>query len=461
MILEIANDAVLETWGKDKSVIGKSLLQELPEIIEQGFGDILKNVYLTGEPFYGYEVPVYFTRNGKKELIYYTFTYQAQKNAANQIDGVAIIGSEVTPQAEFNKKIKESEANFRLLAEQMPQKIANADARGKVFYYNKNWSDYSGYTEEELIRDGWEKTMHPDELNEVKLRWQNAIASGEIFEMEHRMKNKDGEYKWHLDRAVPVKNEHGEILQWIGAATEIQKIKEEEQRKGDFIKMVSHELKTPVTSIKGYVQLLLSMLRQEKEGQLSAMPVLSSLERIDKQILRLTRLITEMLDLSRLEESKLDLNTEIFSLNELLNETIEDIQYTNTSHTIQIHNNFTADVYGDKDRIQQVIINFINNAIKYSPEKNVIEITIEAAAPDSVALNVKDQGIGIATTHQQKIFERFYRVEGKNEETFSGFGIGLFIAKEIIQRHRGKISVESESGKGSVFTFTLPLAAKM
>ncbi|MDI1325130.1 MAG: HAMP domain-containing sensor histidine kinase, partial [Algoriphagus sp.] len=193
------------------------------------------------------------------------------------------------------------------------------------------------------------------------------------------------------------------------------------------------------------------------EVNISAIPFKPTLERVDKQILRLTRLITEMLDLSRLEESKLDLKKETFDLNTLVNETIQDLQHTSTSHTINLSQNFGANVKGDRDRIQQVLINFINNAIKYSPDKKLVEIMISEAENNQVKISVKDFGIGINKVDQSKIYERFYRVSGKNEKNFSGFGIGLYIAKEIIERHQGTISVESKIGQGSTFSFSLPI----
>jgi signal transduction histidine kinase len=164
-----------------------------------------------------------------------------------------------------------------------------------------------------------------------------------------------------------------------------------------------------------------------------------------------------MLDLSRLEESKLELKREIFDLKSLVTETIQDIQHTSSSHAIDFSVNFNARIIGDRDRIQQVLINFINNAIKYSPDKNLVKVMITESENNQVKVSIMDFGIGINKVDQEKVFERFYRVSGKNETTFSGFGIGLFIAKEIIERHDGTISVESEMGLGSTFSFTLPV----
>jgi signal transduction histidine kinase len=273
--------------------------------------------------------------------------------------------------------------------------------------------------------------------------------------MELRLLNHQGQYNWHLSRAVAVRDEEGHIVKWVCTTTDIQKIKEEEQRKEDFLKMVSHELKTPVTSIKGYVQLLLTML--EEKDKLPAIPLKTSLGRIDSQVLRLTRLITEMLDLSRIEAGKLELQQTTFSLNALVEETVQDVLHTSPTHTINIQHDLGCSIEGDEDRIGQVLINFLNNAIKYSPAQSQVDVHIHKAGENLVAVSVKDTGIGIEKKDQQKIFERFYRVGGESELSYSGFGIGLFIANEIIQRHDGYIIVNSEKGQGSTFTFFLPV----
>ena len=220
--------------------------------------------------------------------------------------------------------------------------------------------------------------------------------------------------------------------------------------------MVSHELKTPVTSIKGYVQLLLSLLDSGKVDIPASFPVNSSLERIDQQINRLTRLISEMLDLSRIENNKLDLKLEKFSINEMVNQTIQDINFTNRQLDLSVMHDYRCQVIADKDRLGQVLINFVTNAVKYSSTKEEVTIRISKGLPGEVAVSVKDKGIGIAQEDLVKIFQRFYRSAKINQETYSGFGIGLFLAKEIVERHKGRVRVESVLGEGSVFTFSIP-----
>jgi PAS domain S-box-containing protein len=369
---------------------------------------------------------------------------------------------DITEMERSKSLLKESESHFRQMADLMPTKVANTDAEGNFIYFNQSWLDYTGNSTEELKIKGWHDLIHPKEKKEFLKRWQKSISTGSDFEMELRCLNKNGKYKWHLARAEAVKDEPGNIKMWIGTNTEIQKLKEEEKRKGDFLKMVSHELKTPVTSIKGYVQLLLSILNRDsgKEIKLSSLPLQPSLERIDHQIRRLTRLISEMLDLSRIEDNKLELQKEVFSLNDLVKETVQDINYTNTQHRIDILHNFQCNVYADKDRIGQVLINFITNAIKYSPENQDVEVRIDQVSNGQVSVSVKDQGIGIDKKFHKNIFKRFYRIGVKSEETYSGFGIGLYLANEIIQRHKGYITVNSKKGKGSEFLFTLNIDSK-
>ncbi len=251
-----------------------------------------------------------------------------------------------------------------------------------------------------------------------------------------------------------------DITENIRQMEELRKLSESDVQKNNFIAMASHELKTPITSIKGYVQLLLNAFDKDKEKQLPPLLVRSSLISVDKQITRLTRLISELLDLSKIETGTLELKKEKFSLNELAIETIEDILYTNTKHQISLNHDFQANVFADKDRIGQVMINFLTNAIKYSPNNNKIDVSIQKTTNGQVAFIVKDHGIGIDKKEQEKIFERFYRAKGKEEQTYPGFGIGLFIANEFVQKHGGQVSVESEKGNGSVFTFTLPIFKK-
>jgi PAS domain S-box-containing protein len=455
MTIELANDAMIDLWGKTREVVGKSLREALPELEGQPFHDLLDKVFTTGETYWGKEDRVDLMRNGSLETGYYNFTYKPLRNEEGEIIGILNMGLNVTEMVESKTLLKERERHFKLMADLMPGKVINTDASGKPIFFNQNWYDFVGLDFEQLKEYSWENFIHPSEENEVRKKWNHSLKTGKTFEMQLRLRDKDGNYLWHLSRNEAVKGENGEITMWIGISTEIQRLKEEEKRKEDFLKMVSHELKTPVTSIKGYVQLLLNLLEKYKLEIPGNVPLKPSLERIDNQIVRLTRLIAEILDLSRLEENKLELKEEVFDLNEMVEQTIQDIKLTNTQHQMEIFHSHRARVFADKDRIGQVLINFITNAIKYSPDSQYIQIHVIKVGSDKVAVSVRDKGIGIDAKFHKNIFKRFYRIGVESKETYSGFGIGLYLANEIIERHNGYIEVKSKIGEGSDFSFVL------
>jgi signal transduction histidine kinase len=224
-----------------------------------------------------------------------------------------------------------------------------------------------------------------------------------------------------------------------------------QQQKDDFIGIASHELKTPVTSVKAYTQVLERMLQKKGDTKEANM-----IKKMDAQLNRLTSLIGDLLDVTKINSGKLQFNNQEFDFNAILDELIEDLQRTTGKHTIV--KNFVPGgiVFGDKERIGQVVTNLITNAIKYSPhaDKVIVHTTIDEK---EITLCVQDFGIGIATKNLDKVFEQFYRVSGEMQHTFPGLGLGLYISSEIIKREGGRIWVTSEEGKGSTFCFALPL----
>lgn len=369
---------------------------------------------------------------------------------------VKIIGTleDITEQKLYQKNLKDSEEKFRLLADSMPQNIWTSDAFGNFNYFNRSVYDFSGLPHSKVDKDGWLQIVHPDDREESVKKWMEAVKSGEPFLLEHRFKRSDGEYRWQLSRAIPQQDAKGQIQMWVGTSTDIDELKKHEQQKDDFIKMASHELKTPITTVKGYVQLLLKTHGAGHDTFLS-----SSLLTIDKQILKLTKLISELLDVTKIETGSLDLVKEKFLIGDVIVETAKDIDAAHSSHSIVISQHANPEIFADRDRISQVLSNLFTNAIKYSPKADKIMVTVDQTETD-VVVEVQDFGIGIAAADQPKIFERFFRAAGKDEKTFPGFGIGLFIVNEILSLHHGKIWVKSEKDKGSSFYFTLPLSPK-
>jgi PAS domain S-box-containing protein len=357
----------------------------------------------------------------------------------------------------FTMEIEKSKEQFRQVADTAPVMIWMTDDKKLCNFVNQGWTKFTGRKKEDEIGYGWIEGMHPDDYTHAAEVFDDAFNARDSYYLEYRFRRHDGEYRWLSESGAPRYTPEGKFDGFIGSCIDIHEMKMLEQRKDDFIKMASHELKTPVTSIKGYVQLLLSMYNdhEKRKDDVPDSAVRSSLEVIDKQIVKLTRLMSELLDLSRIDTGKLDLQMTAFDLNELVEETVDDIRLT-TGHTIEVQLDGEAIVYGDQDRISQVLVNLLTNAIKYSPGSTSISVEVKCSGNDLATVSVADRGIGINLKDQEKIFERFYRVEGKSEQTYPGFGIGLFIASEIIQRHHGTIGVSSEKGKGSRFTFILP-----
>ena len=257
---------------------------------------------------------------------------------------------------------------------------------------------------------------------------------------------------WSLVRSRPVLNEQREVTMVVTIFHDITERVLAEQRKDEFISMTSHELKTPVTSLKGFTHVLQRRLAKEGDSQ-----GLHYLSRMDAQLNKLTKLIAELLDISRMQVGKLAFQIETFNLDDLIVETVENVQAATTTHQIIIEGKTGARIVGDKDRLGQVFINLLNNAVKYSPRAGKVIVRLYHEQKHAV-VSVQDFGIGIDEAYHQKIFDRFYQVTSPEERTYPGLGIGLYLSSEIVKRHSGRITVQSHKGSGATFSVILPLA---
>jgi excisionase family DNA binding protein len=232
---------------------------------------------------------------------------------------------------------------------------------------------------------------------------------------------------------------------------EIEKRRKIERQKDEFMGIVSHELKTPVTSLKVYAQVLENEF--QKEGDIKSAERLS---KMNSQISKLTNLIEDLLDITKIESGKLRFSESTFKIDDLVHEVKEEVQRISQKHTIFILGETSKNIFADYERIGQVISNLLTNAIKYSPQADRINIHL-TAGKNQIKVKVQDFGVGISKSEQRHIFDRFYRELGDKQETFPGLGLGLYISMEIVKRHGGTIWVESEKGKGSTFCFSLPI----
>lgn len=450
LIITAVNKATIDLWGKGSDVIGKPCFDLLPELADQGYREIFNEVYATGKPFKAIEIPIEFIRGGKNDFQYYNFVFFAQRNINNEIDGIGVIASNVTEVAEYHEKLKDSEEQFRQTADLLPDKVFKANADGNFFYLNKAWEETTGTSVEILKNDGWLQTVHPNERDELKNYWIISVKTGRDCEMQFRMKDKTGNYRWHLCRAMALEDD-GKIKMWIGAATDIQEQKRREEEKSEFISIASHELKTPLTAAKLYINLLQETL----SGKESPYNNLMFAQKAGKSVEKLELLINELLDVNKIQQGKLDLKITTFDFNEMLDETIEEIHLTSRDYKIFKTGDVGLSFKGDKDRLQQVVTNLLSNAMKYSPESDKVFVRV-TEEKGMIKVVIKDQGVGIKKENLKKIFDLYYREE-ESSLPFQGFGIGLSISSEIVQRHNGEIWAESEPGKGSTFYFTLPM----
>lgn len=222
------------------------------------------------------------------------------------------------------------------------------------------------------------------------------------------------------------------------------------RQKDDFISMASHELKTPVTSIKAFAQLL-----EQDFAKIGNAEAAKMLSRMNLQIVKLTNLIGDLLDVTRMEGGKLQYHLSYFDFNEMICDIVREMQLTTKTHTINVNLVKVSPIYADKDRIGQVLTNLLSNAIKYSPRARKIDVT-STMDEECINVYVKDYGIGIKKEKHEKVFQRFFRVNGLKENTYAGLGLGLYISSEIIKRHSGTISIKSIIGRGATFCFKIP-----
>ena len=257
--------------------------------------------------------------------------------------------------------------------------------------------------------------------------------------------------RWTFVKSRSVYDEQGEANYAITIIHDITESFEQQQRKDEFISMASHELKTPVTSLKGFTNVLQRRLSHQGDEQ-----TLHYLSRIDFQLYKLTKIINDLLDISKMQAGQLSSHNEPFDLDSLIRGTVEDVQAATLSHQFLIEGVTGMHISGDKDRLEQVFVNLLTNAVKYSPKTDKVLVSLSHTQEEAI-ICVKDFGIGIDDVHHQKIFERFYQVTDPLEKTYPGLGMGLYISHEIVNRHHGRMWVESRKGEGATFYVALPV----
>ena len=368
----------------------------------------------------------------------------------------------------------ESENEFRLLAEAMPQIVWITRSDGLNNFFNKQWVDYTGLTLEESYGSGWNKPFHPDDQQRAWDAWQNAITNMATYSLECRLRRFDGEYKWWLIRGVPVLDADGVVLKWFGTCTDIDEIKNGEERlqiakhhaeesdhlKSAFLANMSHEIRTPMNGILGFTDLL-------KDSKLTGEEQAKYIGIIEKSGARLLNIINDIIDISKIEAGLMKLDMMETNIN-------KQIEYIFTFFKPEVEakgmkfffrNSLPekeATLKTDSEKLYAILTNLVKNAIKYS-YLGEIEIGYKIVQTQNIAslqFYVKDTGIGIPKDRHEAIFERFIQADITNKMANQGAGLGLSITKAYVEMLGGKIWVESEVGIGSTFYFTLPYIAE-
>jgi PAS domain S-box-containing protein len=446
LIIETANDKILELWGKNKEIVGKPLYLALPEIKGQAFIQILESVFSSGEAFFGNGLKAFLYRNDVLKEVYFNFVYQPIKDETGKTNSIMVVANDVTEQVNARSLVEESEKRFRFLLNAIPQQVWTAKPDGQLDYVNQVVSNDFNKSIDAIVGYGWQKFIFPDDLPNALKLWKASLETGSEYLVEFRLLMSNGQYLWHLARAVPL-IEDGKIKFWLGTNTNIDFQKNNEQKKDEFLSIASHELKTPLTSIKAFNQM---MKRTKDVDKLN-----SFVQKSAEHIFRLEKLINDLLDVTKINAGKMTYTMQQFSFKQMLQESIENVQHVAPSHQIIFNMADDINYFGDRFRLEQVVNNFLTNAVKYSPQAKTVIVNSKIEI-NNLIVSVQDFGIGIAKNNLNRLFERYYR-EDNSAMRFEGLGLGLFISSEILKRHQGSFWIESEQGQGSTFYFSLPL----
>ena len=379
------------------------------------------------------------------------------KAKSGQVIGI----SEVLRDISFKKDIDEKRATLAAIIDSSDDAIISKTINGIITSWNHAATKMFGYSEEEAIGKHISIIIPPERLDEETLIIENIRKGIKVDHFETERISKDGTKKNISVTVSPIKNNKGIIIGASKTARDIsdkleaekqrelytQKLKELNQYKDEFIVMASHELKTPLTVILANLEIL-SMLMEGHENN-------TFIKKTYKQTKKLSKLINDLFEVSKIQAGKLELSFTSFDINDVINETIESLQKTTKIHQIVYKDSPGLIVTADQYKIEQVIVNFLSNAMKYMADPGDIYVEIKKIR-NNILFSVKDKGIGIPSKDIDQIFERFYRVQS-SASSFAGSGIGLYISAEIIKAHTGNIWAESEVKKGSTFYFSIPL----
>lgn len=456
-----ASDSYLQvTSVKRENVIGKGFFDVFPEDKDNPADEytarkVFTKVMRTGNkidvPVYRYDTLNDTTRQSEEH--YWSCSNIPIPGDDRDVEYILNTIVDISGEVKAKKAAIESEDRLLLAAEATGLAIWDLSVPQTEFNFSAQMTAIFGHAPDTPISlSSIRNQVHPDDMQNIIIKsYHEALATGH-YAYEARIFWPDDSLHWIRVKGIVLYTENKEPCRMLGTIVDITESKRDEIRKNDFIAMASHELKTPLTSLKAYIQLLETKLSGSSDPFIK-----TALSKSINQVNKMAALVHSFLDLSRLEPGKIQLKRSVFDINKLIGECINDTRVITGSHALLFRPKGICNVNADREKIGQVISNFISNAIKYSPKGSTVTITSEVTDNKCAEVSVKDEGTGIKPKDQGKIFQRFYRVDDDDKKHISGFGIGLYLSSEIIQRHKGKIWVKSAPDKGSAFFFSLPI----
>jgi PAS domain S-box-containing protein len=368
---------------------------------------------------------------------------------------------EIAERARVEAALRKSEHLYRAIGESIDYGIWVCDASGRNSYASDSFLALVGLTQEQCSNFGWRDVLHPDDMERTLAAWEECVAKGAVWDVEHRYRGVDGQYHPVLARGVPVRDERGEIICWVGINLDISRLKHAEdalrdadRRKDQFLALLAHELRNPLAPIRNGLQILSMIgLRDERQQHVH--------EVIERQVSHLVRLVDDLLDVSRITRGKLELRMERITLDSVIQGALETvrplIEQSGQQLTVKLPEQ-PVYLMADAVRLTQVFANLLSNSVKYTPPEGYVRLSAQLI-DGSVAVHIEDNGIGIPENALSTVFDMFTQVDRVTDRTSGGLGIGLSVVKSLVEMHHGTVRAESPGpGKGSVFTVCVPLA---
>lgn len=457
-VTELANPVALKAWGKDERILGKPVIEGIPELEGQPFIGYLDEVFRTGIAYQarGELARLARSSDGTLEDVYFDFVYAPLRDTNGSMDGILVCSFDVTAQVRAAQEMarllastEASERQFRELVENLPELAWTARPDGFIDYYNRRWYEYTGTTLDEMQGWGWRTLHDPTHVDVVVERWQHSIDTGEPFEMEFPLRGADGTFQWFLTRVKPLHDAEGRIIRWFGSNTNIDERRRNDDFKETFVGVLGHDLRNPLNTVLTTSRVL--AMRDDTPADIR-----KKLERVTSSGVRMQRMIEQLLDLTRARLAggiPLALSAEAVDLEPLVSKIADEVRAAYRSTTIEVQVDGDCSARVDADRFEQVVSNLLGNAVTHGDVTKPIYVVL-TAEPAVVRMTVENQGPPIDPALLPTIFNPFAR-GGKPRGASAGLGLGLYISERIIDAHRGTASVQS-SEAGTRFEVILP-----